>query len=150
MKEGDVAIIHRTVRWCTGPSGEPTIASANGQPRNLRVTRGSSNGWKETPDCLVCTGQCPVRQWARSCNGQLCPFWKEITHRTGYNSCLIRHSTKGRNCLPRLSPTAPSCLGAIKGVPRRMESSKHSLSILRLQDSNSTHLILCAIDLSSI
>jgi hypothetical protein len=22
------AIIHRTVRWCTGPSGEPTVASA--------------------------------------------------------------------------------------------------------------------------
>jgi hypothetical protein len=51
----------------------------------------------------------------------------------------------------KLSPTAPSCLGAIKGVPRRMEeSSKHSLSILRLQDSNSTHLILCVSYLSSI
>nr|ACG35030.1 hypothetical protein [Zea mays] len=35
MKEGDVAIIHRTVRWCTGPSGEPTAASANSRPRNL-------------------------------------------------------------------------------------------------------------------
>jgi hypothetical protein len=35
----DVAIIHRTVRWCTGLSGEPTVASANGRPRNLRATR---------------------------------------------------------------------------------------------------------------
>jgi hypothetical protein len=38
------AKIHRTVRWCTGLSGEPTVASANGRPRNLQATRGSSNG----------------------------------------------------------------------------------------------------------
>jgi hypothetical protein len=44
MKKCDVAKIHRTVRWCTGLSGEPTIASANGRPRNLRVTRGRANG----------------------------------------------------------------------------------------------------------
>jgi hypothetical protein len=35
-----MAIIHRTVRWCTGLSGEPTVASANGRPRDLRATRG--------------------------------------------------------------------------------------------------------------
>jgi hypothetical protein len=35
-----MAIIHRTVRWCTGLSGEPMIASANGRPRDLRGTRG--------------------------------------------------------------------------------------------------------------
>jgi hypothetical protein len=33
-------IIHRTVRWCTGLSGEPTVTSANCRPRNLRVTSG--------------------------------------------------------------------------------------------------------------
>jgi hypothetical protein len=38
------AIIHRTVRWCTGLSGEPTVGQANGQPRNPRVTRGRANG----------------------------------------------------------------------------------------------------------
>jgi hypothetical protein len=36
--------IHRTVRCCTELSSEPTIASANGRPQNLRATRGSSNG----------------------------------------------------------------------------------------------------------
>jgi hypothetical protein len=134
IRRRHTAKIHRTIRWCTGLSSEPTVASANGWPRNLRATRGSSNGRKEAPDCPVCTGQCPVRQRAWSCNGRLCPFWKEIAHRTGYSSCPVRHSTEGRNCLPRLSPTAPSYLGAIKGVPRRMEESpKHSLSILRLQ-----------------
>jgi hypothetical protein len=33
-------IIHRTVRWCTGLSGEPTVASANVRSRDLRATRG--------------------------------------------------------------------------------------------------------------
>jgi hypothetical protein len=42
--KGDVVIIHRTVWWCTGLSGEPTVTSGNGRPRNLRATRGSSNG----------------------------------------------------------------------------------------------------------
>jgi hypothetical protein len=40
--------------------------------------------------------------------------------------------------------TAPSCLGAIKGTPRRMEEyNKHSLSIPKHQDFDSAHLILC-------
>jgi hypothetical protein len=43
-KKGDVAIILRTVLWCTELSGEPTVACANGRPCNLRVMRGSSNG----------------------------------------------------------------------------------------------------------
>jgi hypothetical protein len=46
------------------------------------------------------------------------------------------HSTEGKDGLPSLSPTAPSCLGAIKGTPRRMEESpKHSRSIIRHPDS---------------
>jgi hypothetical protein len=113
-QRGDVAIIHRTVRWFTGLSGEPTVASANGRPRNPRATRASSNGRKGAPDCLLCTGlsvvhrtvrcapdcplctgQCPVRQWARSCNGHLCLFWKAITHQTGYSSCpVVRCATR--------------------------------------------------------
>jgi hypothetical protein len=38
---GVTAIIHRTVRWCTGLSGEPKALAANGRPRDHRVTRGS-------------------------------------------------------------------------------------------------------------
>jgi hypothetical protein len=34
------AINHRTVRWCTGLSGEPTVGRANGRPQNPRTTRG--------------------------------------------------------------------------------------------------------------
>jgi hypothetical protein len=35
--------------------------------------------------------------------------------------CPVRHSTEGKDDLPSLPPTTPSCLGAIKGTPRRME-----------------------------
>jgi hypothetical protein len=35
------AIIHRTVRWCTGLTGEPTAPVANGRPRDQRATCGS-------------------------------------------------------------------------------------------------------------
>jgi hypothetical protein len=112
------AIIHRTVRWFIGLSGESstanlslsgkrkrrrgynlpdcpvrTVACANDRPRNLCATRGSSNGRRGAPDCPVCTGQCPVRQRVRSCNGHLCPIWKAIAHRTGYSSCPVAHRT---------------------------------------------------------
>jgi hypothetical protein len=54
-----------------------------------------------TGHCPVCTGQCPVRQ-----------------------------TTEGKICLPGLLSTTPSCLGAIKGTPRRMEEkTKHPLGI---------------------
>jgi hypothetical protein len=63
----------------------------------------------------------------------------------------VHHSTEGKIDLPSWSSTAPSCLGAIKGTPRRMEESpKHSLSILRLPHSASAHLIDCVSDLSSV
>jgi hypothetical protein len=51
----------------------------------------------------------------------------------------VRHPTEGKNCLPNGTPTAPSCLGAIKGTPRRMEHyTKHPLNILRRLDSATT------------
>jgi hypothetical protein len=46
-------IIHRTVQWCTGLSGEPTVASATvGRAiRGRRVAR--ANGRQGAPDCSV-------------------------------------------------------------------------------------------------
>jgi hypothetical protein len=35
-----MAKIHRTVRWCTGLSSEPTAPVANGRPRDQRATLG--------------------------------------------------------------------------------------------------------------
>jgi hypothetical protein len=112
---------------CTRLSGEPTVGRANGRPRNPRVTRGRANSLKGAPDCPVCTGQCPVRQRLQTFNGRLRQNRKEI--RTG--QCPVRQSTEGKNCLPGMLSMAPSCLGAIKGTPRRMEEdTKHTLSIL--------------------
>jgi hypothetical protein len=83
------AKIHRTVRWCTRLSGEPTVGRANGRPRNPRATRGKSQRSGGAPDCLVCTGQCPVRQRLGICNGRLRQIRKEI--RTG--QCPVVHQT---------------------------------------------------------
>jgi hypothetical protein len=68
-----------------------------------------------------------------------------------YSDCPVHHPTEGKFGLPSWPPTAPSCLVAITGTPRRMEeSTKLSRNILRLSDSNSTLLILSVSDLSSI
>jgi hypothetical protein len=120
--KGDVAIIHRTVRWCTGLSGEPTIASANGRPRNLRATRGRANGRLGTLDCPVCTGQCPVRQLPPRTNSRMRQKRKEIAHRTTpvtvwwCTGLSGAPPTEGKFGLPSWPPTAPSCLGVIKGT----------------------------------
>jgi hypothetical protein len=75
------AIIHRTVRWCTRLSDEPTTASAT-VGRAIHARRvAPANGRLGAPDCTVSTGQCPVRQRLQFCNGRLCHFRKEI--RTG-------------------------------------------------------------------
>jgi hypothetical protein len=63
----------------------------------------------------------------------------------------VRHPTEGKNCLPRMPPTAPSFLGAIKGTPRRMEElPKHTLSILNHSHSIFAHSIDFLSDLSSV
>jgi hypothetical protein len=111
---------------CTGLSGELTVGRANGRLCDLRKTRGRANGREGAPDCPVCTGQCPVRQRLPGANGRLRHRRKEI--RTG--QCPVCQATEGKNCLPGMLSTAPSCLGAIKGTPRRMEeNTKHSQSI---------------------
>jgi hypothetical protein len=81
------------------------------------------------------------RQWSVSTNKE------RNSHRIvsgGAPDCPVRKATKGKNCLPGMHSTAPSCLGTIKGIPRRMEeNTKHSLSIPKHQDFDSAHLIPC-------
>ena len=100
------------------------------------MTRGRANGLKGAPDC-------PVRQRLRVFNGRLHQNRKEI--RTGLSGgapdCPVRQATEGKNCLPGMLSTAPSCLWAIKGTPRRMkEHTKHSLSTLDHSHSILAHL----------
>jgi hypothetical protein len=68
----------------------------------------------------------------------------------GAPDCPVRQPTEGENCLPNGDPTAPSCLGAIKGTPRRMEhNTKPPLNILRRLDSANMHPDTCDRDLST-
>jgi hypothetical protein len=98
------AIIHRTVRWCTGLSGEPTVASANGRPRNLRATRGSSNSWwgHRTVRCANGPGAATVvcaRFGRKSCTG----------HATVAVRCATRPKARSCGAMPRSSAAPRSC-----------------------------------------
>jgi hypothetical protein len=58
----------------------------------------------------------------------------------GAPDCPVRQPTEGKNRLPNGDPTALSCLGAIKGTPRRMEqNTEPPLNILRSLDTASMH-----------
>jgi hypothetical protein len=109
FRQRRTTIIHRTVRWCTGLSGEPTVGRANGRPRNPRVTRGRANGLMGAPDCPVCTRQCPMRQRLQFLNGRLCQNRKAIS--TGHYPVVhrtVRCTTRQKariaflNCSQRL------------------------------------------------
>jgi hypothetical protein len=138
--EGAAAKIYRTVRCApdclvSQRRPRPTVGSTiNGR----HVAR--ANGHLVAPDCPVCTEQCSVRQGDRRLNDRLRQIRKEIGHRTG--TVHVRWCTiESKNCLPNGTPTAPSCLGAIKGTPRHMEhDTKHPLNILRRLDFATTHL----------
>jgi hypothetical protein len=103
------------------------------------------------PDSVRCANQPGVATVGCARNGRKSRTRHEQWLSGGAPDCPVRHPTEGKICLPRMPPTAPSCLGAIKGTPRRMEESpKHTLSILSLPHSVSVHLINRVSDLSSV
>jgi hypothetical protein len=126
---GVAAIIHRTV-WCG------SRACANGRQRNQRATRGLC---QRSPGH---TGLSSVLR-GRGCNGRLCQKRKEIAHCSlsgGAPDYPMRPRTEENYGLPNGAPMVSSCLGAMKGTPRRMEQyTKPPLNILRRLDSASTH-----------
>jgi hypothetical protein len=75
-------------------------------------------------------------------------------HRTvsgGTPDCPVRQATEGKNCLLEMLSTGPSCLGAIKGTPRRMEEyTKQPLSIVDHSHFILAHLFDILSDLSSV
>jgi hypothetical protein len=73
----DVAINHRTVRWCTRLSGEPTALVANGR---LRDQRAIVSGVPTDPKIQ-----------------RLASLEKE---RDRAPDCPVHHSTESENCLP--------------------------------------------------
>jgi hypothetical protein len=59
---------------------EPHVPTVGGGISGRRVAR--ANGRLGTPDCPMCTGQCPVRQWDRRPNSRMRQIRKEMEHRT--------------------------------------------------------------------
>ena len=134
-----------------GLSGEPTAPAANGRQRNQRATCGPRQrtvGHTELSGVHRTVSGAPTepkvqRSGARDKEGDRAP--------DSYCSCPVRHPIEGKNCLPIRSPTASSCLGAIKGTHRRMEhNTKHSLNILRRLDSAITQSVHRVRDLSTV
>jgi hypothetical protein len=147
--------VHRTVRWCTGQC--PVRQAGSGEL--VALGKSSATYGYNSPDCPVCTGLSGEPTVGRAiCAGHVAEPTVGRGHRTvrcapdsvrcangsqaptvGYATevkksapdCPVRQATEGKNCLPGMLSTAPSCLGAIKGTPRRMKEehqlfSKHS------------------------
>src|SRR6187455_2280073 len=94
-----------------------------------------------------CAPDCPVRQ---ICNGRQrsTGLFKERNRAPDSVRCApdypVRPTTEGKDSLPDVFSTAPSCLGAIKGTPWRMEEHiKHSYNSSKHQDINLTHSFHC-------
>jgi hypothetical protein len=116
------AIIHQIVRWCTGLFDEPTVGR---QIRGRRVAR--SNGRQGAPDSVWCANCHKIATVGCARLGRESRTGHEQWLSGGAPHCPVRHPIEGNSGLPRMPPTAPSCLGIIKGTPRRMEElPKHS------------------------
>jgi len=103
------------------------------------------------PDSVRCANQPEDPTVGCARNGRRSAPDNEQWMSGGAPDCPVRHPTKGKNCLPRMPPTAPSCLGAIKGTPRRMEEyTKQPLSIVDHSHFILAHLFDILSDLSSV
>jgi hypothetical protein len=132
--------MHRTVRCA---NGRPSQRSAEDSACDAWPSQRSQGGTRLSGVHRTVSGAPTALDLQRSA----APQKERNPHRIvsgGAPNCPVRLATKGKNCLPGMLSTAPSCLGAIKGTPRRMEEhTKHSLSIPKHQDFNSAHSILC-------
>jgi hypothetical protein len=148
------AIIHRTVRWCTGLSGgapDCPVSQQSAQPTVGRVIRA-----RRVAEPTVRRGHRTVSgaPTALKLHRSASPKKERNSHRTvsgGAPDCPVRQATEGKNCLPGMLSTAPSCLRAIKGTPRRMEeNTKQLLSIVDHSHFILAHLFDILSDLSSV
>jgi hypothetical protein len=131
------AIIHRTVRRAPD-------CPVNQRPAEPTVGRAICAGHVVWPTVGRVHRTCPVRQ---ICHGRQrsTGLFKERNRAPDSVRCApdcpVRPTTEGKDGLPDLFSTAPRCLGAIKGPPRRMEEdTKHSLSTLDHSHINLAHL----------
>jgi hypothetical protein len=137
------AKIHRTVRCApdypvSHRSAEPTV----GHGICTRHVDWPTVGRRHRT--VRCAPDCPVRQ---ICNGWQRSAAPVKERNRAPNSvrcapdCPVRPTTEGKDGLPDVFSTAPSCLGAIKGTPWHMEDrNKDSLSTLDHSHINLAHL----------
>src|SRR5688572_24109087 len=122
--------VHRTVRCApdcpvSQRSAGPTVGRAiyAGHVAEPTVGRGHRTV-RCAPDMSGVHRTCPVRQRLPHLQRSTALF-KEGNRAPDSVRCApdcpVRPTTEGKDGLPDLFSTAPSCLGAIKGTPRRME-----------------------------
>jgi hypothetical protein len=122
---GVVAKIHRTVRWCTGLSGEseppePTVGSVI----SGRHVAWANDQWAHQTVCAKRSESATVG-FARK--GRRSDTEQALIMSGGAPDCLVRHPTESKDCLPKGIPTAPRPLGPIKGTPMRLQQ-RHKCS----------------------
>jgi hypothetical protein len=116
------------------------------------VTHGWANGLKGAPDYQVCTGlsgapTAPNRQRSAAPKQERNLHWTV----SGGVPDSVRGCTGLSGAPVDRRQMAPSCLGAIKGTPRRMEEdTKHTLSILDHSHFIFVHSFDILSDLSSV
>jgi hypothetical protein len=140
--------VHRTVsgapgwRWSTGRSREldggvrlKITGLSGGAPNCPMSQRSAAQSARDAWPSQRSNGGTGLSGMPTALNRQrsAAPEQERNLHRTvsgGAPDCPVHQSTESKICLPGLLSTAPSCLGAIKGTPRRMkENTKHSLII---------------------
>jgi hypothetical protein len=127
--------VHRTV------SGEPTVGHLI---RARRVAEPTVRRGHRTVRCAN-GSQAPTVGFAKEGKKSAPDSVRWCTGLSG------APATEGKNCLPGMHSTAPSCLRAIKGTPRRMEeNTKHSLRIVDHSHFILAHLFNILSDLSSV
>jgi hypothetical protein len=131
------AKIHRTVRCApdcpvSQRSAGPTVGRAICAGH---VAEPTARRWHRTVRCAPDMSSAPTAPRLPTVDCAVYGKKSGTGHVRCAPDCPVRQTTEGKNCLPRLLPTAPSCLGAIKGTPRRMEeNTKHLLIISKHQD----------------
>jgi hypothetical protein len=117
------AKIHRTVRCAPDcPVSQRSAGPTVGREICARHVAGPTVGRGHRT--VRCAPDCPVRQRLSGRQRSASPF-KEGNRAPDTVRCApdcpVRPMTEGKNGLPYLLSTAPSCLGTIKGTPRRMK-----------------------------
>jgi hypothetical protein len=97
------------------PVSQPRLA--NGRQHNQRATRGLL---QRSPGHTELSGV-PRASWLQRTASPEKEGNRALSLSGGAPDCPVRPWTEGNYGLPNRDPTAPSCLGAIKGTPRHIE-----------------------------